>query len=735
MNETDELVSLTGVVETITYRNEENGFTVLAFSCEDGEIITATGCAGDIYIGEKITFTGRWMTHPIYGKQIKFESFVRSVPETAAEMLAFLSSGIVKGVREKTAQKIIEAFGENSFEIIENDPLRLSSIPGISVSKAKDISRAFGKLAEQRNTLIALERYGISTNEALRIFNMFGTKSAEMIENNPYFLCNLGIGIDFDRTLTIASALPSRPKDEFRIQEGIIYVMKHNLNNGHTCVPRDSLFAPCRSLLECTEDTIDICLDNLIDQRRLVQDEVHGRDFIFLPNIYESEKEAARMLLFIKQCAAKIPGDIDSAINNAELIGGILYNNQQRLAIRYAVEKGILILTGGPGTGKTTTLRGILRVFENQGLEVALAAPTGRAAKRMSELTGKEAMTIHRLLEVEWDETDHTRFKRNRKNPLSAKAVIIDELSMVDIQLFSSLLDAIPIGCRLIMVGDSDQLPPVGAGNVLHDMIDSHTIPVVELKEVFRQAMESMIITNAHRIVEGQMPELEHRDRDFFFLDRRLPSAAVSTICELCETRLPKAYGFSPSEDIQVLCPSKKGETGTVSLNKILQAKINPPSKRKYERAFGSRIFRVGDKVMQTRNNYEIEWDDGEKKGQGVFNGDIGVLEEINEQDMTFHIRYDDRLAVIPFEDSKDIEHAYAVTVHKSQGNEFPCVVIPVTGITSMLCYRNLLYTAVTRAREIIVLVGDRDVVETMVVNNRKQKRYSALQNFLVLGD
>ncbi|MBQ6542962.1 MAG: AAA family ATPase, partial [Clostridia bacterium] len=386
-------------------------------------------------------------------------------------------------------------------------------------------------------------------------------------------------------------------------------------------------------------------------------------------------------------------------------------------------------------TGKTTTLRGILYVFEALGLEVELAAPTGRAAKRMTELTGKEAMTIHRLLEVEWDDEEQPYFQRNKRNPLTAQAVIVDELSMVDSRLFSDLLDALPIGCRLIMVGDSNQLPPVGAGNVLHDMIESGRLPVVELSEVFRQAMESMIISNAHAIVAGEMPDLNCRDRDFFFISRSDPAAASAASCELCAERLPKANGFSPLDDKQVLCPSKKGETGTVNINKMLQQLINPPSPGKKQHTFGTRVFRVGDKLMQTRNNYNIEWSSDDREGLGIYNGDIGILEEIDEAETILKIRFDDRIARVPFESSVDLDFAYAVTVHKSQGSEFPAVIIPVTGIIPLLQYRNLLYTAVTRAKSLLILVGRAETVGAMVKNNKKQKRYSALKYYIMLGD
>ncbi|MEE1137049.1 MAG: ATP-dependent RecD-like DNA helicase [Acutalibacteraceae bacterium] len=730
----DELITITGTVEYITYRNTENGYTVLDFS-SDGELFTATGNVGELYNGEKVSFTGRWMVHPTFGKQFKFEMCRREMPQTAADMLSYLSSGIVKGVKEKTAQKIVERFGEDTFYIIENHPERLAEIKGISKERAREISSEFRRRAAEREALISLEKYGITTAECLKVFKVFGSRSVETVERNPYLLCSEGVGITFEKACSIASRLPVPPADECRIDAGILYVVKHNLYNGHTCLPREKLIPPCCDLLDANADTVDIRIDYLIETRQLVSDNLSSKDFIFLPDIYNAEKNAANSILFMKRFAPKCLDNIDEQIDKSELISGVCYNERQRLAIRLAVEKGILVLTGGPGTGKTTTLRGILKVFENQGLEVALAAPTGRAAKRMSELTGREAKTIHRLLEVEWDNSDRPVFQRNKRNPLSVGAVIIDELSMVDIVLFSSLLDALPIGCRLVMVGDSDQLPPVGAGNVLHDIINSKALPVVELKDVFRQAMESLIVTNAHKIVNGELPEISRTDKDFFFLERTSPFVTAKTVAELCAERLPKAYGYSPTDDIQVLCPSRKGDAGTVHINKILQAALNPPAKHKHEHSFGQCTLREGDKLMQVKNNYNIPWTSGEKDGLGVFNGDIGMLEKIDEGAHLLYVRYDDRLAEYPFESRTELEHAYAVTVHKSQGNEFDAVVMPVAGVVEQLAYRNLLYTAVTRAKKMMVLVGTRSTVEKMVANNSKAKRYSALKNFIMLGD
>ena len=730
----EDLITFEGFIEAVTYQNNENGFTVFEFS-SGGEYITATGSMGTMYPGEKFSFSGRWVTHPTFGRQFKVESFVPSIPETAEDMLSFLASGLIRGVKEKTAQKIVALFGEKTFEILENEPERLAAIKGISREKAKNISKEFIRLSSERLAIMTLEKYGLKTSECMRIFKKFGSKSAELVERNPYLLCNSGVGIDFERAVAIASSLPSPPADEYRIGEGIVFAVRHNLGNGHTYIPRDALVKTCTDFLGCGEDEIEASLDNVIAQKRLVSDTVFAREAIFLPEMYEAERTSAEQILFVGRYAGKEYSDIDDLIKNAETVGGVVFNEIQRRAIKIAVEKGILILTGGPGTGKTTTLRGILYVFEALGLEVELAAPTGRAAKRMTELTGKEAMTIHRLLEVEWDDEEQPYFQRNKRNPLTAQAVIVDELSMVDSRLFSDLLDALPIGCRLIMVGDSNQLPPVGAGNVLHDMIESGRLPVVELSEVFRQAMESMIISNAHAIVAGEMPDLNCHDRDFFFISRSDPAAASAAICELCAERLPKAYGFSPLDDIQVLCPSKKGETGTVNINKMLQQLINPPSPGKKQHTFGTRVFRVGDKLMQTRNNYNIEWSSDDREGLGIYNGDIGILEEIDEAETILKIRFDDRIARVPFESSVDLDFAYAVTVHKSQGSEFPAVIIPVTGIIPLLQYRNLLYTAVTRAKSLLILVGRAETVGAMVKNNKKQKRYSALKYYIMLGD
>ncbi len=725
-----EKIRISGVVSHVTFTNKENGFTVLELESGD-ELVTAVGVMPELNAGELLELSGYWDFHASFGRQFKVEMCERRMPASAGDILRYLSSGGVKGIGPKTAVKVVEKFGEETFEVLENEPERLAQIKGISLEKAKEISADFKKQFAVREIMIALERYGMTTAECVAAFRVFGARASDIITRNPYALCSEGVGFSFSRAETIAQALPSPPEKGYRLQAGVLHVMSHNLSNGHTCIPRDKLFAPCAELLSTNDDTVDITIDELVGSGRLVSRDINGREFLFLPYIYKAEKNAAehiKQLLKFPPAGRPAP---EKEVDRLEKQMGIKYGKRQREAIITAVEKGMLILTGGPGTGKTTTLNGILRFFEEDGLKVALAAPTGRAAKRMSEVTSRNAKTIHRLLEVEWDKNDRPQFSRNARNPLEANAVILDELSMVDITLFSSFLEALPIGCRLIMVGDSDQLPPVGAGNVLHDLISSGEIPVVELKEVFRQAMESLIVENAHRIVKGDAPILNVSDKDFFFIQNESPFLAAKTVTDLCTARLPKAYGYSPLDNIQVICPSRMGDSGTYNLNRMLQSALNPQDTAKTEITVAGTVFREGDKVMQTRNNYNIEWTSSDSEGTGIFNGDIGMLRKIDMRTRTVDIMFDDRKAVFPFESLQELELAYAVTVHKSQGNEFDVVVMPVAGVPPRLAYRNLLYTGVTRAKKMLVLVGSKRQVCAMAANDKKARRYSALEHFL----
>ncbi len=723
--------SITGVVEEITFQNDTNGFTVLDISFDD-EYVTAVGVMPGICAGETVTLTGSFIVHQSFGRQFKVTAFSRCMPETADQIYKYLASGVIRGIGPKKAMLIVEKFGADTLDILDSAPQRLSSIKGISAEQANTIGEEFKKQYAMRSVMLSLEKYGFTPTESVRIFKKLGINAPQAVEENPYILCNLGVGISFERAESIEEKLPKKPLPDFRISEGILHVLRHNANSrGHTCIPREKLLKPCADLLNVTQDQIDITLDTLGNTGRVKICEMDSKEFVFLPSSYLDEKKIADRVNVIANFPPMGAPHLGDWIDNIETQCGIKYEEQQRIAIATAAKKGLLVLTGGPGTGKTTTIRGIISIFERQKLDIALAAPTGRAAKRMSEVTGMEAKTVHRLLEVEWDEDDRPVFRRNTQNPLDCNALILDELSMMDIHLFASLLDALPLGCRLILVGDSDQLPPVGAGNVLHDLILSGMLPVVCLTQVFRQALESKIVTNAHKIVSGEIPDLKNDGGDFFHLERPAPSYAAQTVVELCTQRLPKAYGWDAFSDIQVICPSKKGDVGTQNLNVLLQAALNPPSPQKEQLTVAGRVFRVGDKVMQVKNNYNIPWESHREKGEGIFNGDIGILREVNVKTGVATVDFDGRIANIPGEYLNEMELAYAVTVHKSQGSEFKAVILPVTGIVSNLAYRNLLYTAVTRAKEMLVTVGSSRQIEEMTLNDKKAKRYSALAYFL----
>ena len=728
MHETETMIN--GVVEGVIYRNPENGYSVLDVSCE-GKLITAVGLLSVVEQGESLEMRGQWVNHPTFGSQFKVEAFERKTPKSAADMLRYLSGGTIKGIGPATARKIVDRFGDRTFEVLETQPDRLAEIKGISREKADAMGDAFRKQFAVREIMISLEKYGMTPTECLNIYKAFGSASVARVTENPYCLCAAKIGISFNRADEIAPRLNPAVNPHCRARAGVLHIISHNLQNGHTCLPREKIPAPAAALLETDESDVQSVIDELIEDKELVQAPVDGRAFLFLPYMYHAEKSIADRISVMLKFPPPQGRPVESDLDEIEQAQGIQFESKQREAILTAVRRGLLVLTGGPGTGKTTTLNGILALYEKRKLRVLLAAPTGRAAKRMCEVTGREAKTLHRLLEVQFGDNDRQTFARNMEHPLEADAVIVDELSMVDVQLFWGLLDALPLGCRLIMVGDSDQLPPVGAGNVLQDIIASGLLPVVALTQVFRQAMESLIVTNAHRIVGGAYPVLDARDRDFFFLQRDSVFSAASTLVDLYTNRLPKAYGYDPINDIQIICPSRKGECGTVSLNRALQQLLNPPGEEKDEVPSAGRTFRVGDKVMQTKNNYDILWTKEGKTGEGVFNGDIGEIVAVNPTANLVKVRFDDKTALYPFESVKELEHAYAVTVHKSQGCEFEAVLMPAIGVVPQLCYRNLLYTAVTRAKTRMIVVGSRGLIEAMVDNDKKTRRYSALRWFL----
>lgn len=726
-----ELIKITGTVERVTFHNSDNGFTVMEV-ISGGNLVTVVSTSADIAPGEELELTGRYDVHGVYGPQFRAEHIVRSMPSGAAAILKYLSSGAIRGIGPSTARRIVEKFGDRTIDILDKQPERIAEIKGISNSKAKQIADEFSKRRGLQEVMMYLSRFDVSPDEALRAFKVYGKSACDIIGSNPYALCAEGVRFSFERADIIAGAEGLPPDNPHRIMAGMEYILRHNLSNGHTCIPRKKLIPVAVSLLGCSEDLIEDYCDELIEQFRVVSHIFQEKEYIYLPDYYRAESYCAQRLAVMLGFPPSGGGAAGTDIDAIEKELGIKYADRQREAILSALQKGILILTGGPGTGKTTTLNAIIKLMQKRGLDVVLAAPTGRAAKRMSELTGCEAKTLHRLLEVEWTTDDKISFARNERNPLEADAVIVDELSMVDITIFENLLKALRLGCRLVMVGDSDQLPSVGAGNVLHDLIDSGEVPSVKLDEVFRQAMESLIVTNAHDIVSGKMPVLNSKSSDFFMLHEDRPRAAAETIVDLCARRLPEAYGYSPVTDIQVLCPSRMLELGTVNLNNLLQERINPPAKGKAEIKYRGFILREGDKVMQTKNNYDIGWtrEQGDI-GSGVFNGDVGTLEAISAAAGSLSIRFDDRLAIYSGEDLDQIELAYAVTVHKSQGSEFPCVIIPVLDAPSKLRYRNLLYTGVTRARERLILVGSERAVGEMISNNRRSMRYTGLKELL----
>lgn len=730
------LESIKGTVEEITFYNQDNGYTVMEISCGN-EAVTVVGNFSQLAVGSQIEASGEWTVHPSYGRQFKADTLTETLPQDAAGILRYLSSGIIKGVGRATAEKIVNAFGSEAFDVIENDVDRLSSIKGISKSAARKIQRSFIEKFASRQTIDELKQKGLTHKEAFEAYNFFHENAVEVFDDNPYDFVAAGI-YDFDRAEEIAEELDEPVSPGLRAQSLVEHIVDHNISNGHTCLPRDSVVRTAKAYLSCSDDVAQIAVDDAVEYHRLITEDIDGRQFLFTPSAYNAEKDIAdRIKVFVNYPPQ------ESEISGAEIYAfekanDIEFDAKQRKAIEIAVNKGSLILTGGPGTGKTTTVKGIITLMQNRGLEVALAAPTGRAAKRMTELTGCEAKTVHRLLEVEYkDGSDKPVFVHNHKNPLDVDAVIVDELSMVDIFLFDALLDALPLRARLIMVGDKDQLPPVGAGNVLSDMIKSGLIPVVELDKIFRQAMQSLIVTNAHRVVKGEMPVTTDNgvDSDFFMMHETIPISACRKIVDLVTRRLPAAYGMDPVSDLQVLCPSKIGETGSQNINIMLQKQLNPPKKGKNEIAARGYILREGDKVMQIKNNYDIPWFKSDDNGMGVFNGDIGILTRIDRAADIINVKFDDREAMYSVENVGELELAYAMTVHKSQGSEFDGVIIPVVATPQKLAYRNLFYTAVTRAKKLIVLVGTESNVRAMVENDKKSRRYSALLHFLTVDN
>ena len=725
------VLHIEGTVETVLFRNESNGYVVLDLDA-GGELITVVGELGDVDEGEGLILEGSYTTHKRFGTQFRAEYCERKLPDTVVNIEKYLASGAIKGIGPALAKRIVKVFGSETLSVMENDPIKLTVIKGISPSKCQEIADEARKLFALRTILSFLQQYDIKSQFAMRTYRKFGPDSMQMLKHNPYILCSEDIDLDFRKADPIAFDLHISRSDHKRVIAGMQYILRANTSLGHSCLPLSTLLDKASNALGITEQQFYESYGAALDDNELYEFIKNEREYVYLPDYFIAESFIADRIHILRNFSSPEDFDYDNLINIEEEEHGIRYEKLQRKAITCAVSRGLMILTGGPGTGKTTTLNAIISIFQKRGCHVLLAAPTGRAAKRMSDLTGGEAKTIHRLLEVVYDSGGRTVFAHNETNPLECDVLVIDEMSMVDVLLFEKLLRAVRLGCKLIMVGDSDQLPSVGAGNLLGDLISSGIVPTIELKEIFRQAQKSCIITNAHRIVSGQYPDLTRKDNDFFFFKRSEPANAVALIAELVKTRLPRAYDYSPTEDIQVLTPSRKGVLGSVELNKVLQQEINPPAAGKHEYKSMLFTFRTGDKVMQTRNNYDIVWRRGSEQGTGIYNGDIGTITQINPASMTAVVEFDGRIAHYPFDLLSQLELAYAITVHKSQGCEFEAVIIPVMGGFEKLYYRNLLYTAVTRAKRLLILIGSEEKINSMVDNDRRTKRYTCLRNMLV---
>ena len=724
----EELTTREGTVQSVIFQNEENGYTVLRLVTEEGELITVVGCIPCAAPGEHLGVSGTWETHPQHGTQLRAEEVERRLPEDAEELISYLGSGICKGLGPATARRLVERFGAETAEVISSQPEKLSLIKGITARRAMEISESFRRHMGLRRLMAFLAQYGLPPVLAIRLRQIYGDGALDAIRRDPYLLSADAGGLPFSAADEIAMSMGFSARSPERLRSALLFELSHNEGNGHVFLPRGKLLAATAQLLG-DEDGVEEALDTLIDEGKVSSETVANVEACYLLRLHEAEDYACRKLLNLLSATADVSSRAGRTVDEIEQSQGITYAPLQRKAVELAAEHGVLILTGGPGTGKTTTVRGIVSLFERMGLAIVLAAPTGRAAQRLGELTGREAQTIHRLLGMSWNEATHeVTFTKGEKEPLEADAVIVDEMSMVDLPLFAALLRALRPGTRLVMVGDADQLPSVGAGNVFSDLIRSGKVETVFLREVFRQAERSAIIRNAHAVNAGEPPRLQNDQGDFYFLCRRDAQRAVSTVVELCQSRLPEKMGI-PVGDIQVLTPTRKGPAGTENLNRLLQDALNPAKPGQPEIRWGERIFRPGDRVMQTRNDYDILWEkeDG-TVGSGVFNGDVGRIQAIDPAGEWLAILYEDRKALYSLEMLSEIDLAYAQTVHKAQGSEYPCVVLCAMPSAPGLMVRGVLYTALTRARELLILVGDDVAVREMAANDRRARRYSGLR-------
>ncbi|MBE6548448.1 MAG: ATP-dependent RecD-like DNA helicase [Ruminococcaceae bacterium] len=728
----DNITVISGSIENVIYYNEENGYAVCDLGTDDDDLITITGIMPYISEGDSVKVYGEWKLNARYGRQFAVSQYERFLPANATAILRYLSSGAIKGIGKKTAQKIVDEFGDDTLEVLEKHPDWLSDIPGISLKKAKSICEDFKAKAGIRSAMIFFREF-FGAAITVRIYKRWGSAAIDIAKANPYRICDEIEGVGFERADKMAMKLGIEKDSASRISSGILYLLSSEAaQNGHVCMPRETLEAAASKLLEVDCDSARGAIDYLIECKKIKVYSAEGVTYLYDRRSYDNEKYIAdKLCLLDKVCPAVSGGDIRLFIQNEERKCGFEYASMQKQAIALALESGVMLLTGGPGTGKTTIVKALLDIFNSMDMKVALSAPTGRAAKKLSEATSYEAKTLHRLLEFDFgsEENSGACFRRNETDLLDEHVIIVDEASMVDNSLMASLLRAVKPGARVILIGDADQLPSVGAGNVLRDLIESERFATVRLNEIFRQAEQSLIVTNAHRINRGEMPRLDVKDNDFFFLKRESDKDIALTVADLCKNRLPRTYGADIVGNIQVISPSRRGEAGTDNLNMLLQQALNPAESGKAEYKYRDTLFRVGDRVMQIKNNYDIEWcREDDVTGMGIFNGDVGKIIRIDVANSFMEIVFDNRHVTYDFTMLEELEHAYAVTVHKSQGSEYGVVIIPLYNAPPMLLTRNLFYTAVTRAQKMVILVGRAQTAERMVDNAKQSKRFTCLK-------
>ena len=721
-----------GTVSAVIYQNEENGYTVLRLDVGDEGAITVVGCMPGVAPGEGISVQGTWARHTSYGEQFKAETVERRLPAGTKAIYDYLASGAVRGIGAATARRMIEEFGEEALVVLEEHPEQLTKLKGITRKKALAIGDGFRMQMGMRRLLSFLGEHEVPLQLAMPLYRRYGDRALEVIRGNPYLLVDEELGVEFSTADQLALSMGMEGDDPQRMEAALLHELTYNLDNGHTFLPRRKLLPATAQLIGLEGEELEDALETLLERGEVVQEQVAGEEGIYLHDLYEAEQYVAWRLTEMARGELTAPQQLEELIDHIQTEQGIIYAPQQREAVALAATSQVMLLTGGPGTGKTTSLRGVLALFDQLGLETALAAPTGRAAKRLGELCGSEGYTIHRLLETQYDpRSGRLVFSHGEDDPLKVDAVIVDETSMVDIVLMQGLLSALREDCRLILVGDPDQLPSVGAGNLFSDLIRSKAVPMVRLTEIFRQAAQSAIVRNAHQVNQGVLPNLRENKTDFFFLRRKEAAKAAETIVELIQTRLPNNMSI-PTDQIQVLSPTRKRVTGTASLNRVIQEAVNPPAEDKPERRFGEYVFRQGDRVMQVRNNYDVLWRDGARSGMGIFNGDIGQIIRVDNREQTVTVNFDGRVVEYTPDMLVELEPAYAITVHKAQGSEYRAVILSVSDGAPVLLTRGVLYTAITRARELLILVGDDEVVARMTANDRQQRRYSGLRWRLV---